>query len=200
MIILKDLQQGTEEWLKEKLGKPSASNCSRIVTMDGKPSKQREGYLYELAAERVTGMAAPGYKNGAIEEGHDREDEARKYFEFEHDVTVEQVGVIYPDEEKKYLCSPDGIVGNKEGVELKNPLPKTQAKYLYNGGLPSEYFGQVQFSLLVTGFKVWHFLSYVPLMRPVYVKVERDKEFLAALKLELERFCDDLNQITERIK
>lgn len=199
MIVI-NCEQNTEIWFKEKLGKPSASNCSRIVMMDGKPSKQREGYLMELAAERVTGVPAPSYKNGAMEEGQNREDEARKFFELTHDVVVDQVGVVYRDEDRKMLCSPDGIIAGKEGVELKNPLPKTQAKYLYDGGLPSEYFGQVHFSLYVTGFKVWHFLSYVAGMKPLYVEVKPDKKFIDALGAELEKFCAELEEVVNKIK
>lgn len=200
MLIVNDFEQGSPEWLLEKLGKPSASNCSKIVTSAGKPSKQRQGYLYELASERVTGMVADGFKNAYMQEGNDREQEARSFFEMVNDVTVEKVGVIYKDDKKRFLCSPDGIVDKKEGLELKNPLPKTQVGYLLGGGLPTDYFGQVQFSLYVTGFDVWHFVSYVPAMNPLIIKVDRDEKFIKALEDELEKFCDELDEITEKIK
>ena len=54
MIII-ECEQNSEQWWQEKLGKPSASNASRIITNDGKPSKQREGYMFELAGEIITG-------------------------------------------------------------------------------------------------------------------------------------------------
>jgi putative phage-type endonuclease len=200
-MIAVDLQQGTEEWLKEKLGKPSASNCSKIITNDGKPSKQREGYLYELAGEVITQNRVDSYKNAAMEEGNLREQEAVDFFCMTNDCEIARTGVIYRDEDKKFLCSPDGIiVGKNEGFECKNPLPKTQVKYLLDGGLPSEYFGQVQFSLYVTGFDAWHFLSYVPAMRPVYLKVKRDEKFLVALDAELKQFILDLETVVNKIK
>ena len=37
MIIL-DHEQGTEEWFAARLGKPSASNFSKLITATGKPS------------------------------------------------------------------------------------------------------------------------------------------------------------------
>ena len=37
MIIL-DHEQGTEEWLAARRGKPSASMFSKLITMTGKPS------------------------------------------------------------------------------------------------------------------------------------------------------------------
>lgn len=199
-MIIVDLAQGSEEWLKEKLGKPSASNCSKIITNDGKPSKQREGYLYELAGEVITGSRVATYKNAAMEEGNNREQEAVDCFSLMKDVEIQRVGVVYRDEQKKYLCSPDGIIGGKVGFECKNPLPKTQVKYLLDGGLPDEYFGQVQFSLFVTGFKKWEFWSYVPAMKPLHITVKRDEKFIAALEVELNKFVSDLETVVNKIK
>lgn len=200
MIIL-DIQQNTPEWEKEKLGKPSASRCSEIITNDGKPSKQKEGYLQELAGELVRGKKDIQWKNACTEQGQEREQEAVDFFCMTNDCEIERVGIVYPDEDRKYLCSPDGIIkGKKEGFECKNPLAKTHVKYLLDGGLPSTYFGQIQFSLLVTGFKVWHFLSYVDGMRPLHVKVARDEKFIKALQIELELFCKQLDEVTERIR
>lgn len=199
MIILKDLIQGSPEWFAEKIGKPSASNISMILTNDGKVSKQRDGYLYTLAAEIITGRQENGYKNGAMEQGQEREDESRKMFELMHDVEIEKVGVVYKDEKKRYLCSPDGM-GKDFGLELKNPLGKTQVKYLLDGGLPSEYFGQVQFSMYVTGFTKWHFMSFVPGMKPLVLEVSPDSAYQKALALEIDAFCDELEFIVTKIR
>lgn len=199
MIII-DCEQNSEQWFQEKLGKPSASNASKIITNDGKPSKQRTGYLYELAGEILTGRREEGYKNGIMEVGQERENESRQFYELTNNVEVARVGVVYKDEARRFLCSPDGIVADKYGVELKNPLPKTQVKYLLDGNLPEEYFGQVQFSLYVTGFDFWHFLSYVPGMWPLFLEVRPDKEYQEALKRELFVFCNELDAIVKKLK
>lgn len=200
-MIIVDIQQNTPEWEAEKLGKPSASNCSKIITTDGKPSKQRKGYLYELAGEIVTGSKSNGYKNAFMEEGHIREQEAIDFFCLTNNVDIQRVGVIYKDEAKRFLCSPDGIVvGKNEGFECKNPLAKTQVEYLLDGKVPSEYFGQVQFSLYVTGFKKWWFLSYVPCMKPLLIEVKPDSEFQAVLDVEIPKFCDELESIVKKIR
>jgi len=199
-MIIVDCIQNSPEWCAEKLGKPSASNASKIITSKGEPSKQREGYLYELAAERITGKREEGYTNGNILNGHDREDESRKLYEMLHGVEVRQVGVVYKDERMRFLCSPDGLVGSDYGLELKNVLPKTQVKYLLDGGLPSDYFGQVQMSLYVTGFKFWDFMTYSPGIKPLYVRVERDEKYIKALSVALEEFCDELDKVTEKLR
>src|SRR3990167_8260073 len=101
MIII-DCIQNSPEWFAEKIGKPSASNASKILTNDGKPSKQREGYLYELVAERITGKQEETYKNINMLIGNEREAESREAFEFMHKIEVKQAGVIYKDEQKKF--------------------------------------------------------------------------------------------------
>jgi hypothetical protein len=200
-MIIVELEQGSESWFKEKLGKPSASNINKILTNEGKPSKQREGYLYELAAQIITGKYEEIYKNPAMEQGNEREQESRNYLEVVLGVNIKKTGVIYKDEKKLFLCSPDGIAENESfGAELKNPLGKTQVKYLLDGTLPSEYFGQVQMSLYVTGLPYWWFLSYVPLMNPLMIKVEPDKAYQKALAVELESFCSDLNQTVIKLR
>jgi len=200
-MIIVNLEQGSEAWFKEKLGKPSASNISKIICNDGKPSKQRLGYLYELAGEIITGKQEEGYKNANMELGNERESESRSYYELTHNVEVAQVGVIYKDEQKKFLCSPDGIVLAQEyGLELKNVLPKTQVKYLLDNSLPSDYFGQCQMSLYITGFKYWQFLSYVPLMKPLLIRVEPDKAYQEILANELNKFCQELEETVKKIK
>ena len=198
-IIIDSIIQGSDEWLFEKLGKPSASNASKIVTNDGKRSKQSELYMYELAAESITGQMADSYQSANMIIGNEREAESRKYYEFLKDIEVKQVGVIYKDEKKEFLCSPDGIIDSKYGLEMKNPLPKTQVKYLLDGNLPSEYFSQIQFSLYVTEFECWDFMSYSPGLPPLIVRVQRDEEFIKALHKELLSFCDELEQTIKKI-
>jgi hypothetical protein len=199
MLLIKDISQGSEEWFKEKLGKPSASNASKIITNEGKKSKQREGYLYQLAAEIITGKREETYQNQNMIDGIEREQESREFYELINGVEVEQVGVVYKDEKKQFLCSPDGIVNNSYGLELKNVLPKTQVKYLLNNRLPSEYFSQVQFSLYVTGFKFWDFVSYAPEIKPLIVRVFPDNNFIALLAEALHLFCCDLDRIVEKV-
>ena len=199
MIII-DCEQNSDQWWQEKLGKPSASNASKILTNEGKPSKQRQGYLYELAAEAITGQREEGYKNNNMLMGQEREEESCSFYELINGVEVIKVGVVYKDKEKKFLCSPDGIINNEYGLEMKNVLSKTQVKYLLSGKLPSEYFSQIQFSLYVTGFKFWDFLSYSPGLKPLIIRIERDEKFITILKAELYIFCDELASAIKKLK
>lgn len=203
-MIIVNCEQGTDEWFSEKAGKPSASNFSLIVTTKGEPSKSRIGYMHQLAAEAITGQVEQGYKNPIMEEGTRREDESRNLYEMMFDCEVQQVGFVYPNELKQYGCSPDGLADNgladKWGLEMKNPLPKTHVGYLLGGKLPTDYFQQVQGSLLVTGFDRWDFMSYSPGLKPFIIRVEPDAKFIEKLKQHLDDFCGELAIIIKKLR
>ena len=203
MIKILDMEQRSEEWYVEKVGKPSASNMNKIITATGKPSKQREDYLYTLCAERISGCFTNTYQSPAMIEGIEREAESRQLYELIHGVEVEMVGIIYKDESKSFLCSPDGLINyeyREYGLELKNVLPKTQIAYLLNGKLPSEYFVQVQASMFITGFPMWAFFSYSPGLPVLDLMIYRDDTFCDKLETALLEFCNDLEKTTERIR
>jgi len=199
MIII-ECDQRSEQWFSEKAGVPGSSSFDKIATTKGEPSKQRTGYMHQLAAEAITGRIEQGYTNAFMEEGTAREDESRGLYELIKGVTVEQVGFIYPDEEKKYGCSPDGLINRERGLEMKNPLPKTQVAYLLKNELPTDYFQQVQGSLFITGFERWDFMSYSPGLPPLIIPVYRDEPFIKKLKEELDRFCFELAGVIKKLK
>jgi hypothetical protein len=200
VLMLENIVQNTPEWKAEKLGKPSASRFNEILTAAGAVSKQRDGYLYDLAAQVISGIYPESFTSPAMEEGVRREEESRKLYEMIRGVTVKQVGIIYKDEAKKFLCSPDGIVGNEYGLELKNVLPRTQVKYLLAGNFPAEYHFQIQGSLFITGFKRWDFLSYSPGLPPFIIECRRDERFISALAYELDSFTNELQAMIRRLQ
>lgn len=200
MIIVENLIQGSEEWLKEKLGKVSASNAEKIITSTGKKSTQREGYLYTLAAEIVRGESDESYKNGHMETGNEREEESRDYYSLTTGEDIKQVGVIYKDESQRVLCSPDGVnLELEKGLELKNVLGKTQVDYLLKNQVPTKYVMQIQFSLWVTGFKRWAFCSYCPGMKVLIVPVEPDEKIQELLNEAVPEFVSDLDKTVKAI-
>lgn len=185
--------QGSDIWWELKKGKPSASNFHRIVTSKGKPSAGMDGYIAELIADEV--MMLPKYftERGrpvtkAMTEGTDREPEARRYYELEHDCRVEQVGLCV-HASGLFCCSPDGLVGEDGGLELKNPKQETQAKWLMKGVVPREHIAQCHGFLLVTGRKWIDFYSYADGLRPLEVRVTPN-EFTEQLQSALTTFLD----------
>lgn len=195
-----DVEQGSEAWVKARCGIPTASNFDKIVTTAGMPSKQAQKYMYQLAAERISGVREDSYQNAAMQRGIEMEDEARKLYELVTGNEVQKCGLVFLDERKLCAASPDGLVGEDGCIEIKCPLSSTHVGYLLEGGLPSDYFQQTQGQLWITGRKWNDFVSYYPGMKPLIVRVERDNKFISALAAEIEKFCKELDKITERIR
>lgn len=198
MLII-ECEQRSPQWFQERLGKPSSSRFGEILTSTGEISKQRKGYLYDLAAQIISGQSPETYISSAMEEGIRREEESRTLYEMIYGVEVKQVGMIFPDDDKKYLCSPDGLRADNIGLELKNVLPKTQVEYLLSKKLPSVYVPQVQGSMLVTGFKQWHFMSYCPALPPLILEIERDEKWIEKCESELKSFNEELSDMVKRL-
>lgn len=167
------------EWLK-------VNKCSK--------SKQAEKYLWQLAGERITGKPKATYTNGAMQNGQVVEDEARSFYELVTAVEVRRVGICYSDENKKFSCSPDSLVGEEGGLEIKCPEIQTHVGYLLKGNLLADYFQQVQGSLFVTGRKWWDLISYFPGLKPVLIRVQRDEVFIKNLETYLNSFCRELEE------
>jgi len=181
--------QGSNEWLQSRLGKPTASNFGKLITPTGKPSTSADGYINELIAQRITGELAEFYTNEAIARGNELEPAARALYEFINGVEVVEVGLCLHDE---FECgaSPDGLVGDDGGIEIKCPLPHTHVSYLRAGDVPGKYVPQIQGCLYITGREWWDFMSYHPAMEDLIVRVERDNEYIKKLADQVERAVD----------
>ena len=203
-MITSDCVQLSPEWFSEHAGIPGASTMDKIITSTGKPSTQRKDLMYKLCAESLLGEKEQGYSNATMEEGTAREQESRDFFSFMYDVEIQEVGMCYKDEKKKYLCSPDGLIVKDgeyvAGLEMKNPLAKTHVSYLVDGKLPTKYFVQVQASLFITELPRWFFLSYYPNLKPFVVNVKPDLEFHKKLEKELDKFCAELAKMIKEIR
>jgi len=198
-MLIYECEQYSPEWWSARLGVPTASCFDKIVTTKGEPSKQAKNYLYQLAGERIAGAKVETYTNAAMQRGMELEAEARALFEIVKEVEVKKVGLVYFDDQKKFACSPDGLLQDSD-LEIKCPLIHTHVSYLLGGTLPSDYFQQVQGSMLVMGFSLGWFLSYFPGLPPFIIEVHRDDKFCAALKVALDDFCEELDQVEAKLR
>lgn len=199
-MIALDIQQGTEEWMNARIGIPTASNFDKLITPGGEPSKQATKYMYQLAVERITGKREDGFKSDFMERGIQMEQEARELYEISSGETVQTVGIVFFDEQRRYAASPDGLVGEHGGLEIKCPAPHTHVEYLLDNKVPREYIPQIQGQMLCSGRKWTDFLSYFPGLRPLIIRVERDEKFIKTLSNLLNEFCDNLEKTVEKIR
>lgn len=191
-----ECEQGSEEWLKARLGVPSASNFSKLITMKGTLSTQAKAYVDALVAEAITGESTYVKVTDAMQRGTELEPYARERYFYETGNSVEEVGFCLHDDYQAG-ASPDGLIGEDGGLEIKCPLGGTMVSYLRVGRLPSKYWQQVQGCLHITGRKWWDFMAYHPDMKPLIVRVERDEAFIAALNALL---IDVVKEIESLVK
>jgi len=176
-----ECEQGTDAWLAARLGIPSASMYAKIITTQGKWSTQADSYINQLVAEKLTGETTPFYQNEHMTRGTELEPDARQMYEFITGAEVQEVGFCLHDT-LEAGASPDGLVGEDGGLEIKCPAPATHVEYLRGNKLPSKYKQQVMGCLWITGREWWDFMSYHPNMKPLIVRVERDEDYIAELE------------------
>ena len=197
MIIL-DHEQGSPEWLASRLGRPSASMFSKLITASGKPSTSAEYYINEMIAERLTGRSKPFYTNEHMERGTMLEPEARAAYEFITEYEVVETGFIL-DDSGEFGCSPDGLVGDSGGLEIKCPSDSVHVSYLRAGKVPSKYYQQVQGCMWITGREWWDFMSYHPEMPQLLVRMERNEKFIEAMAEQVQAAVETIVSETERL-
>jgi hypothetical protein len=196
------VEQGSVEWYRLRLGRPTSSNFHKIVTPKGEPSKQAVKYLYRLVAERLLGETMDdeiGFVKW-VAMGREQEPYAVKQFEFVNEVELEPGGFVTTND-GRIGASPDRIFkGHKESLEIKSPAPWTQLQYLLEG--PDDaYRAQTQGHLLVGDeFEAVHFYAYNARTPPYHNVILRDHAFQSALASAVSSFCDILDQQTERAR
>ena len=186
-----EAEQGTQEWLDARLGRPSASQFYKLITTSGKPSASADDYISEMIAERITGEREPIFVNEWMQRGTELEPEARATYEFMHGVDVQEVGFIL-DDSSEFGCSPDGLINDDGGVEFKCPSPKNHIAWSRKGVCPSKHYAQVQGCLYITGREWWDFMSYHPDMKPFVVRVERDEKFIKKLAEQISLAVEEI--------
>lgn len=192
-----DIVQGSVEWHSIRCGKVTASRVADVVakTKTGWGAS-RANYMAELIAERLTGEAAAGFTNAAMQWGTDNEPDARVAYEFRTDAEVVQVGFVIHPAIKDSGASPDGLVGDDGLVEIKCPNTATHIETLIGQCVPSKYIPQMQWQMACTGRKYCDFVSFDPRlpesMRLAVMRVERDDKLIASLEKDIADFLAEV--------
>jgi len=199
------IEQRTEEWFNQRLGKVTASKVSDVIakTKTG-VSASRENYSTQITLERLTGQKAEFYTNAAMEWGTATEPQARSAYEVYREVLVDEVGFIDHPIIAMSGASPDGFVGEDGLVEIKCPESKTQMETLLNQKVPTKYMPQMQWQMACTGRKWCDFVSFDPRMPAnlqIFVqRVERNDDYIAMLEQEVTAFLAEIDQKVEILR
>ena len=187
MIIVDDIEQGSEAWRALKLGVISASSAGRLVSPTGKvrTGEMPETYLDELLTERLlrASVVGRGAENSYwTERGIDMEPQARAWFSMHTGLRGRQVGFVWRNEGHDVVgCSPDWLLEDGSPVEIKVPAPWTHLGYLRRGKVPSAYIAQVHFQIWCCKSEHGWFCSFFPALPGLCLRVERDEKWAFAI-------------------
>ncbi len=199
-------EQGSVDWLFERVGCVTASRFKDVVSKQksGKPTAEREKYLWELVIERLTGQPADHFTSAAMEYGAEQEQYARMAYEAHTGLLVEEVGFVRHPEIPLLGGSPDGVIGDDGGWEAKCPYNSANHLKTIRDGMPEEHMAQVQGSMWLNGRQWWDFVSFDPRMPAglqLYVqRVPRDDAYIAALEKEVRAFLAEVAQQYDEFK
>lgn len=193
-----DLVQGTEEWRHARCGSVGASSIHEMVarTKSGYGAS-RANLMARLIAERLTGIPQDAYINASMQWGVEHEAEARSAYSFYYDADVVEVGLIRHPTIAGSHCSPDGLIGDDGGLEIKAPNTSTHINTLLTKSFDERYVLQCQWSMACTGRKWWDLCSYDPRMPEsmlLFIKrIERDDKVIAQLEQDVELFLREID-------
>ena len=200
MIQVFDCAQGSPEWFECRRGVPTASKFSTILAkgVGGQgDSVTRRKYLYQLAAEILTGEALESYSNHHMERGKAMEDEARRHYAFMTDDDPESVGFIRNGSKG---CSPDSRISKDGLLEIKTKLPDILIDVLKKDKVPPEHVAQCQGALWVAEREWIDFVAYWPKM-PIFIKrLYRDEDYIKKLSSAVDAFNDELEQVVAEMR
>lgn len=196
-----ECDQLSAEWFKVRAGMPTASEFDTVQASGkgGGESKTRRTYMLKLAGERITGEPMEAYSNPYLERGKAMEDEARSYYAFSTNAELKRVGFIH-DEKHGAGCSPDALIGDNGGLEIKTAAPHILIDHIERDQIPTGHIAQCQGFLWIAQREYIDLSIYWPKMPPFIKRVTRDEGYIARLAGEVRRFNDELAAIVEKIK
>ena len=176
-----DGMQRTQEWFALRRGKVTASRLGDWLATskrDGKPLKARLDYERELMFERQFNVSFSKFVTAAMADGIVYEDVVAEQYAEHFGVKLRDGGAFYNE---FFCCSPDRLVGDDGGLEIKVLGDASFADVLANG-IPENYLLQCQAGLYTSGRKWWDFVAFnLNTMKMLRIRVEPDKEIFAKI-------------------
>lgn len=199
-------EQGTEEWLKARMGCATASCFKDIIAVSkstGKPLKAREDYLWKLAVERLYDRHSESTSARSLEWGTALEPFAKQTYQIEKGVLIDNSGfVLHPTIE---FCgaSPDGLIDKNGGIEIKCPKDERIHMQTWRFGMSPDHLPQVQGNIWINDREWFDFISYDPRaprgLRLYVQRIIRNDKYIKALESHVVEFLDDVKKLVEEI-
>lgn len=211
--------QGSDEWEKLRIGRFTSSEWHKLMECGTRPMTEEElkarpksgkgskttlvpdpskmgdkglKYIREKVWETMTGQSKQSPYAYALAYGRETEPEAVEHFEKVTGIETYPVG--FQPWTDHAGGSPDRLIGDDAGLEIKCPVSDEQVDYLLltdhydlKRNYP-EYYWQCVSLLLFTDRQRWHFVTYDPRMK-------EDKHKMTHLVIEREKVLEDIGLI-----
>lgn len=191
-------EQQSEAWFIAKLGVISASNAKWLLSK----GEGRETYMAQLVGQVCTGLHKE-INGAALDWGNQNEAGARAAYEFETDSKIVQLPFVFKDDLFREGCSPDGIVNDRKGTEIKCPYAtENYIKFLCAEKMSPDWEKQAQYTLRIMEADLWDFSEYDPRMKLKPMKtitVERNPKIQALFDEAVPEFIRDMDTMLEQI-
>ncbi len=191
--------QRSVEWREARLGKITASRFADILTQprgkadreNGVLSQTAKSYMLDVVAEILTGQDQGPRITLAMQWGIDCEPAACDVYAERIGLELREVGFLPHPDEPIIGGSPDRLVGDDGGLEVKCPFnTRIHLGYALDGVVPKEHLPQVQGLMWITGRQWWDFVTYDPRI---------DSLELAMLRIRVERDESEIQRLAEAV-
>lgn len=201
-----DGEQGSLVWLMERVGYCTASRFKDVLdfTKKGDAGAKRKAYLWELTIERINGRPVQHFESVAMQHGTQFEPDARMAYEAFTGNMVMETGFHKPISLPMIGGSPDGLIDDDGGIEIKCPFNSANHLACFLDGVPEEHIAQCQGLMWILGRKYWDFVSYDPRFdAPLNLfisRIERDEEYITNLDMQVKKFNAEVSALVLRLK
>lgn len=194
MKIYKELVQGSDEWLKLRLGKFGGTDAQAVASN----GKGLETLCFEKTGEIITGRLKEQYKNEDMQRGNDLENTARSAYEMTTGNIVTQVGYI---EKNEFIgVSPDGLVGEDGIIEIKCPCDAVFVRFLYDHKIEPKYEWQMMYQMFVAERKWVDYVVFNDNLNKIEIlRVERNEEKIEKLRIGTESGVVKIKEILSKV-
>jgi len=206
--IIRDIVQGTPEWMALRIGKIGGSRVADLLTEGrGGESLTRRKYKNELIRERLTHRKLDTWKSPAMQRGIDLEPMARAWYEVHYNTFVDQVAIVLHPTIEGAQCSPDGLVDATNSlIEIKVPDPSNHLDNILTGGKQLEqYYDQVMWQLACMPEREFcDLVSFDPEMpdhlQGFVKRIYRDDEYIKNMENKVTLFLQEIETIVNNLK
>ena len=171
---------------------------------NGQPSATRRNYMHELLCERLTGVHNETYCSKEMQWGVEQEPIARSLYEAKTGQMVIETGGMEHPKIKWWYGSPDGLIGNDGGIEIKCKTTANHLETMMSGKIDTAHLYQITGYVEIFNLSWYDYVGFDPRLPEnlqLYVKrFYRDDLPIDEVRDAVTKFIDELNELERKVR